>query len=43
MQASKNVEKAREVLVEALENAQFSKPLLEVSSLPLSLSLSLSL
>ncbi|XP_034891480.1 pre-mRNA-processing factor 39-1 isoform X2 [Populus alba] len=26
---SKNVEKAREVLVEALENAQFSKPLLE--------------
>ncbi|XP_061961590.1 pre-mRNA-processing factor 39-1-like isoform X2 [Populus nigra] len=27
--ASKNVEKAREVLVKALENAQFSKPLLE--------------
>lgn len=40
MQASKNVEKAREVLVKALENAQFSKPLLEVSSLPPSLSLS---
>ncbi|CAK7333903.1 unnamed protein product [Dovyalis caffra] len=27
--ASKNVEKAREVLVQALENAQFSKPLIE--------------
>ncbi|KAJ6680787.1 PRE-MRNA PROCESSING PROTEIN PRP39-RELATED [Salix purpurea] len=34
---SKNLLKARKVLVEALQNAQFSKPLLEFSSLSLSL------
>ncbi|KAJ6329721.1 hypothetical protein OIU77_011233 [Salix suchowensis] len=34
--SSKNLLKARKVLVEALENAQFSKPLLEFSSLSLS-------
>jgi hypothetical protein len=39
MQASNNVEKAREILLEGLENAQYSKPLLEVCSLSLSLSL----
>jgi hypothetical protein len=39
MQASNNVEKAREILLEGLENAQYSKPLLEVCSFSLSLSL----
>jgi len=37
MQASNNVEKAREILLEGLENAQYSKPLLEVCSLSLSI------
>lgn len=37
-QVSGNAEKAREILVEALEHVQLSKPLLEVT---LSLSLSL--